>query len=290
MMRLQRYKIKVVYKKGSTMYLADTLSRATLPTTNESKETNFEIFRLDLEDDKPVNEGITSETLKKVKAETLKDTAMNDLAKVIISGWPESKCQLPQSACPYWTFKDEMTVQDGLIYKGTQVVIPPGMRGDMLKKIHVAHLGAGSNYRMCKDILFWPGLKAEVQDMCDACGKCAQFKPQNPKEPMKSQPIPDYPWQFISQDICCFETTNFLVTVDHYSDFIEVDELSNWLPRSLQKLKHTSLVMEPQKSLSQTTALSSLQQSIQISVLGMVLITSQALHCGHRAMERLKHQ
>ncbi len=44
MMRLQRYNIKVGYKKGSTMYLADTLSRAILANINESKEAKFEIF------------------------------------------------------------------------------------------------------------------------------------------------------------------------------------------------------------------------------------------------------
>ena len=44
---------------------------------------------------------------------------------------------------------------------------------------------------------------------------------------MKSQP--DYPWQFVSQDLCAIESSNYLVTTDHYSDFIGVDELENTL-------------------------------------------------------------
>lgn len=72
-------------------------------------------------------------------------------------------------------------------------------------------------------------MQAEVKDMCLACGKCAQFKSQNSKEPMNCQPIPEYPWQFVSQDLCSFESGSFLVTVDHYSDFIEVDELNDTL-------------------------------------------------------------
>ena len=55
----------------------------------------------------------------------------------------------------------------------------------------------------------------------------------NQKEPMRSKPTPQYPWQFVSQDLCCFDSGNFLVTVDHYSDFLEVDELDNTLSSTI---------------------------------------------------------
>ena len=103
----------------------------------------------------------------------------------------------------------------------------------MLQKIHVAHLGPESNIRMCKDIIFWIGINTDIRDMCQACSKCAQFKPQTPNEPMHSQPIPEYPWQFVSQDLASFKNGNYLVTVDHYSDFIEVDELVNTLSSTI---------------------------------------------------------
>ena len=44
---------------------------------------------------------------------------------------------------------------------------------------------------------------------------------------MKSQPFSEYPWQFVSQDLCALESNTYLVTTDHYSDFIEVDVLEN---------------------------------------------------------------
>jgi len=72
-------------------------------------------------------------------------------------------------------------------------------------------------------------MKSDIWEACRLCGKCAQFQAQNAKEPMKSQPIPEYPWQFVSQDLCAVESSNYLVTTDHYSDFIEVDGLENTL-------------------------------------------------------------
>ena len=192
MMRLQRYNIKVSYKKGTSLLLADTLSRAPLPTTNDSKQTNFEVFRTDI-DNHPDNPRISSQTLADIKASTANDPTMYTLNKIIINGWPSQKSQLPKNLQPFWTYRDELTSQDGIIYKGQQVVIPLAKRNYMLQKAHVAHFGPESNTRLCKDIIFWPGMQSDIRNACQSCGKCAQFQAQNSKEPMKSQPIPQYP-------------------------------------------------------------------------------------------------
>ena len=40
-------------------------------------------------------------------------------------------------------------------------------------------------------------------------------------------PVPTRPWQFISRDIFEFQHEQYLVTVDRYSDFYELDQLIN---------------------------------------------------------------
>ena len=228
MLRLQRYKLHVVYKKGSSLKLADTLSRAHLNTTNDSRQTNFEVFRISLGNSFTPTD-ISTRTLSVTKSATAQDTSLQSLIELITSGWPPLKSQIPTSLWPYWTYRDELSVNDGVVYKGSQMLIPKEMRNNILQKVHVAHFGAESNIRMCKDFLFWPGMANDIRAMCQSCGKCAQFGPQNPKEPMRSQPIPHRPWQYVSQDIASFDHGNYLITVDHYSDFIEVDELPNTL-------------------------------------------------------------
>ena len=52
-------------------------------------------------------------------------------------------------------------------------------------------------------------------------------------EAMESQPIPKYIWQFVSQDLREFEPGTYVVTTDHYTDFIEVDELDNTLSSTI---------------------------------------------------------
>ena len=117
---------------------------------------------------------------------------------------------------PYWTYQDELTV-NGVTHTGLQVVV--------LTSLRRAHTGPEANYRICKDIIFWPGLKSEISELCQACGRCTQFALQNPKEPMQSFPIPSYSGQLVIPDIGTFNSENYLITADHFSDFIEVNEL-----------------------------------------------------------------
>ena len=47
------------------------------------------------------------------------------LKHTIMQGWrAKSIKQVPPELQPFWTFREEITVDDGLILKGTRIVIP----------------------------------------------------------------------------------------------------------------------------------------------------------------------
>ena len=49
--------------------------------------------------------------------------------------------------------------------------------------------------------------------------------PQHPQEPPQPYPLPTLPWQPVSQGLFKLNGRAYLVTVDHYSDYHEVDHL-----------------------------------------------------------------
>jgi hypothetical protein len=232
MMRLQRYHFDIKYKPGPTMYLADTLSRASLQQPVAAQVTGFEVFRMSIEEPEE-NPYLTMPTVQKLKEETCKDDTLSQLYAVIAGGWPSNKEQVPSCLLPYWTYRDELAIQDGIIYKGCCALVPFTLIPYMLKRIHASHLGAESNIRMAKDVLFWPGMRSAIQDMCNSCSTCAQYSSTLPKEPMRSLPIPSLPWQIVSQDIFTLDGKAYLVTVCHYSDWIELDELQDTLSKTV---------------------------------------------------------
>lgn len=226
MLKLQRYQFLVSYKKGKEMYIADTLSRAPLTNPTEiGTEKEEEVFRIELSamDLKPSN--LSSVTFERLKKETSSDTVLNSLYEIVQKGWPSDKVLLPANLRPYWSYRDEITVHNGVLMKSHQVVIPSSMRQEMLIKIHKAYQGADSSIRRARETLFWPGMTASIRQACSTCGVCAQYQAERPAEPMKTQEIPALPWERISVDLFQLDGKHNLVTVDHYSDFIELDLL-----------------------------------------------------------------
>lgn len=236
MMRLQRYEFAITYKKGTSLYIADTLSRAALPVPVVASVTGFEVFRLEVETlfYEP-NPNLSPESRARIAQETQKDTVLQRLYPTITEGWPADKSQLEHTLRPYWTFRDELSVQNGTIYKGHQVLVPSTLQTEMLRKIHSAHQGAESCLRMAREVLFWLGMRQAIQDLCDSCSACAKYGKCLQREPMKSLPIPSLPWQIVSQDLFAYHGKSYLVTVCHFSDWIEMDELSDTLSATVIK-------------------------------------------------------
>ena len=128
LMRLQRYRFTIKYKKGSSLHLADTLSKAALPTPTHARVTGFEVFRTDLtEESQTPNPRLTENTESRVHEKTNRDKHLSMLKTTILQGWPEDRNNVPQPLQLYWNYRDELTIQNDIIYKGAQVIVPQSM-------------------------------------------------------------------------------------------------------------------------------------------------------------------
>jgi len=107
--RLQKYGLEVRYEKGSKMFLADTLSRAFLLASKQDENE----YLLMLE-----------ETLLIIQQDTEADESLQVLKTVIQKGWPEHSSNVPSIISPYFNMRNQMSIQDGLIFKGERVVVP----------------------------------------------------------------------------------------------------------------------------------------------------------------------
>lgn len=133
----------------------------------------------------------------------------------------------------YWNYRDELTVQNDVIYKAGQGMISPSMQAEILHKIHANHFGPESNIRKARKVLFWPEMRQAIHGMRSSCGTCAQYGSQATKEPSRSLPIPTLPWQIVSQYIFTHRQQAYLVTFGHLSDWIEAYELDDTLATTI---------------------------------------------------------
>ena len=123
LLRLQKYNLNVKYKKGKEIFLADTLSRAHPPEVHACE------FAKQLETiDHAESLTMPGKQLHRFKQFSHEDTVLKPLRETILRGWPNSKSGVPESIHAYYDIRDELTIQDDLIFKGQQVVVPSALR------------------------------------------------------------------------------------------------------------------------------------------------------------------
>ena len=54
-----------------------------------------------------------------IRLETAKDDELSLLKHIVTTGWPEQIREVPKEVQPYWTFREELTVENGLLLKST---------------------------------------------------------------------------------------------------------------------------------------------------------------------------
>lgn len=111
MMMLKKYDFTMHHERDKNMHLANILSRAYLPY--KGKEDDFVSVNM------VCYLPISDQHLDKIRAETRRDQSLRELLETILIGWPENKEDAPALIHPYFSMCNELTVQDGLVFKGS---------------------------------------------------------------------------------------------------------------------------------------------------------------------------
>ena len=77
-----------------------------------------------------------------VREWTNRDPILSKVKKYVLSGWPSSSSSLEEDFKPYKTTQNELSVEDGCVLWGSQVVIPPQGRKLVLEELHDTHPGS----------------------------------------------------------------------------------------------------------------------------------------------------
>ena len=173
LLRLSKYDIQVKYVGSKRVLLADTLSWLVQPGAAK------EIPGLDINIAQVLK--VEPTRLESLQEETKADSTLASLTDLIITGWPDSMQDLPDNLHPYWCFRDELTILDGLVMKGSRVVIPASMRPETLTHLHDAHQGLTSTLQHARRTVYWPKLQDDISVMVQKCDECQRYGNKKPR-------------------------------------------------------------------------------------------------------------
>ncbi|XP_048577115.1 uncharacterized protein K02A2.6 [Nematostella vectensis] len=119
----------------------------------------------------------------------------------------------------YWNFREELTIEDGLVLKGERIVIKPTLRPEILDTLHKGHLGQEKCLLRARTTVFWPGITKDVVNLVKTCESCQKHQRHNQKQPILQLEPPSYPWQKVSSDLFDYKGKTYLLVADQYSKF-----------------------------------------------------------------------
>ena len=193
------------------MHLADTLSHEYLP----DKVTVAEVKALE-----SINHteslAVAPEDLERLKLAASQDVTLQELWRIVQ--------EVPDAVCLYFEFRDQMTTQDGLVFKGQVVVIPAALRAEMTAKCHATHIGIEGCVRRARESMYWPRLSSDLKDYISRCDVCLAYQSAPHKETLLQHEIMAQPWAKVG--------------ADQFSGFIEVERL------------HTTTTQQPLQQLA----------------------------------------
>ena len=129
------------------------------------------------------------------------------LKETIFNGRPECKADVNAEISLYFVMRDELAINDGLIFKEERVVVPQGMRKEIKHRLHESHWERqhgttcmsvhilARNVSRHKTTLAWLNLEATR------------------------------PWEKVGTDLFTWNNKDYLLTSDYFSGWREVDQL-----------------------------------------------------------------
>src|SRR5436190_5546137 len=134
------------------------------------------------------------------------------------------KCLSPEVKA-YYKVKDEISYENGLLFFRNKIIVPSVLRQSMLNLVHESHLGVVKCKARARQILYWPNINRDIENLVLSCQICEKYRFSNSKEPLLKHESASRPWQFVYSDILEYGGKSYLVVADAYSNWIELRSL-----------------------------------------------------------------
>lgn len=99
-----------------------------------------------------------------------KDPGLSMLKKIIRQGRPERIKDLPKDLRAYWSFRDELTLESRVIFKGKQVLNPESMTESIITRLHASRQGTEKTRRLARESVYWTKMNEDTERICESKG------------------------------------------------------------------------------------------------------------------------
>ena len=222
-MQVIRFNFTISHVPGKELTIADTLSRAPVSISSaadqslQSEMTAYVNFVVE-------NIPATEKRLQEIKEHQEKDLVCQKLAEFCRSGWLKKE-MLSADLKLYLPVAAQISVANGLLLRGSRIIVPPPLRKTLLGRLHSSHQGITKCRERARQSVWWPGLSKHLDELVHNCSECQKTQRQR-CQPLNPTPLPQLPWQQVATDLFEWKQANYLLVVDYFSRYIEIARLN----------------------------------------------------------------
>ena len=215
---LASYDYTIEHIKGTENVMADFLSRLPAPVSAEAEAALIHAVNEFTGD--PCGDIPLSAT--DVGKATADDSLLSTVIRYLQHGWPQHH---DDRLTPYFRIRQELSMEQGVIFWNNRVVIPSVFQSSMLQELHSCHVGTSRMKSVARSFFWWPNLDADIVSMCASCGICQEQASTPTKEPLHPWVFPDRPFERVHIDFAEYNHRFYFILVDAYSKWLEVFEM-----------------------------------------------------------------
>ena len=171
-MRLMRFDFAISHVPGKLLYTADSLSRSPQESkAQESKSWN------DLQDEVEcyvnavlVTLPASDQRLDEIRSELKNDDTLKTNA--VCTEWVAGR----ETKSPYWSERGNISLHSGLLLRGRQIIIPPRLRADVLRRLRDGHQGITKTRANAASLVWWPGISQNITKVVQNCAMYEKYQ------------------------------------------------------------------------------------------------------------------
>ena len=157
--------------------------------------------------------------LQQFKDETKSDETLQNLLTHIQNGWFKFKNDLLNLIRNYFIHRQDLTYTNGITFKGIRMIVLKSLLEDIKHLLHIGLLGIVKIKEKSCDILYWPGINADLENNVNSCDTCEEYQNHQKDESPIPHDIPTTPRNKVGTDLFEFKGKSYLVVVDYTTNF-----------------------------------------------------------------------
>ena len=118
----------------------------------------------------------------------------------VVTGFP-TRCRTDLAARQYWSIRESLSLDDGLGFFGSRIVMPVATRCGVLAKLNASHQGIVRMKQRAQQVSYWSGLSNDIVQLVESAKRVRNVFRACRRSPCKANRCP-LSFSRLCQQIC----------------------------------------------------------------------------------------